>query len=279
MSAQEARLQLKPEKVQALHRLVQANRKTLQKQLQALKVQSQNLSEVVEQVLPSVVSIYAFDWETHKELATGSGFFIAPDIIVTNYRIVQDISEEDSYFEEEESQQVLVQTYEGDLRLAEVVFTGNLEEDLALILISDYIIDPVTGAEKESPQEYPPLELVFDALLGEEVIAVGNAVGKFSSTLTTGMITGIREVPDARHNGKELDEEAVELKVLQTDAVINPGNSGGPLINLAGLVVGVNVWGWEDADGFNCAISAEALDDFLAGFEATIEGESDDDLE
>ena len=278
MSAQEAKLQLKPEKVQALYRQVQANRKTLQKQLQALKAQSQNLSEVVEQVLPSVVSIYAFDWETKTELAAGSGFFIAPDIIVTNYRIVQDISEEDSYFEEEESQQILVETYEGDLRLAEVVFTGNIEEDLALLLISDYIIDPVTGAEKDSPQEYPPLELVFDALLGEEVIAVGNPVGKFSSTVTTGMISGIREVADYDDNG-ELDEEAVDLKVLQTDAVINPGNSGGPLINLAGLVVGVNVWGWEGADGLHCAISAEALDDFLAGFEATIEGESDDDLE
>lgn len=280
MSAQEAKFQLKLDTVQALYRQMQADRDALQAQLQALKSQPGDVSDLVEQVLPSVVSIHAIDSETQKELAAGSGFFVAPDIIVTNYRIVQDVAEEDSYFEEDESPQVVVRTYEGELRFAEVVFTGNLEEDLALLLISDYIINLQTGEEIEFPQEYPPLELVFDAQVGEAVMAVGYPLREFSSTLTQGMINAIREL-EAEQNGSELaeDDEVGAVRVLQTDATINLANAGGPLINTTGQVLGVNVWGWVSLEGINCAIAAEALDDFLAGFEATIEGESEDDFE
>jgi len=123
-----------------------------------------------------------------------------------------------------------------------------------------------------SPHEYPPLELSFDVKLGDRVIAVGNPLGQFASTVTQGIISAIRE-PEEYEEGEE-DDEIGEVKVLQTDAAINPGNSGGPLINMAGQVVGVNTWGWEDADNINLAIASEALDDFLAGFEETFEEDS-----
>ncbi|MEG4023016.1 MULTISPECIES: trypsin-like peptidase domain-containing protein [unclassified Microcoleus] len=273
MSAREIQLKLELKKVQQLYSKMQADQQALQKQLKEFKTQAGNFSDVVEQVLPSVVSIYVMDWDTEEEISSGSGFFVSPDIIVTNYHVVEDIADQDYFYEEDEIEQVLVETHDGKLRLAEVVFTGNTEEDLALLLISDFTFDPNTGEQVDSPQEYPPLELSFDVKVGDRVIAVGNPLGQFASTVTQGIVSAIRE-PEEYEEGGDDEDEVGEVKVLQTDAAINPGNSGGPLINMAGQVVGVNTWGWEDADNINLAIASEALDDFLAGFEETFEDNS-----
>ncbi|MEG4216968.1 trypsin-like peptidase domain-containing protein [Microcoleus sp. Pol14C6] len=273
MSAREIQLKLELKKVQQLYSKMQADQQALQKQLKELKTQPGNLSDVVEQVLPSLVSIYVMDWDTEEEISSGSGFFVSPDIIVTNYHVIEDIADQDYFYEEDEIEQVLVETHDGKLRLAEVVFTGNAEEDLALLLISDFTFDPNTGEQVDSPQEYPPLELSFDVKVGDRVIAVGNPLGQFASTVTQGIVSAIRE-PEEYEEGDDDEDDVGEVKVLQTDAAINPGNSGGPLINMAGQVVGVNTWGWEDADNINLAIAAEALDDFLAGFEETFEDNS-----
>jgi len=272
MSVRETQIKLEVKKVQQLYRKMQADQKALQQQLKEFKSQAGNFSDVVEQVLPSVVSVYVMDWDTQEEISSGSGFFVSPDIIVTNYHVVEDIADEDYFYEEDEVEEVLVETHDGKLRLAEVVFTGNAEEDLALLLISDLTFNPETGEQVVSPHEYPPLELSFDVKVGDRVIAVGNPLGQFASTVTQGIISAIRE-PEEYEESEE-DDEVAEVKVLQTDAAINPGNSGGPLINMAGQVVGVNTWGWEDADNINLAIASEALDDFLAGFEETFEEDS-----
>ncbi len=273
MSALESTLKLEVEKVQKLYRKMEADREALQKQVNELKTQSGNLADTVDRVLPSVVSVYVMDWDAEEEISSGSGFFVSPDVIVTNYHVVEDIAEEDYLYEEDEVELVLVETYGGEMRLAEVVFTGNSEEDLALLLVTDFVIDPATGEQIESPQEYPPLELCFDVKVGERVIAVGNPLGEFASTVTQGIISAIRE-PEEYEEGEEEDDDVADVKVLQTDAAINPGNSGGPLINAVGQVVGVNTWGWEEADSINLAIASEALDDFLAGFEETFEDDS-----
>ncbi|MEG4233612.1 S1C family serine protease [Microcoleus sp. Pol11C3] len=273
MSAREIQLKLEVKKVQQLYSKMQVDKQALQKQLKEFKTQAVNFSDVVEQVLPSVVSIYVMDWDTEEEISSGSGFFVSPDIIVTNYHVVEDIAEQDYFYEEDEVEQVLVETHDGKLRLAEVVFTGNAQEDLALLLISDFTFDPNTGEQVDSPQEYPPLELSFDVKVGDRVIAVGNPLGQFASTLTQGIVSAIRE-PDEYEEGEEDEEDVAEVKLLQTDAVINRGNSGGPLINMAGQVVGVNTWAGEDADNINLAIASEALDDFLAGFEESFEEDS-----
>lgn len=275
MGVQETQLKLELAKIQQLYRKVQADQKALQQQLKEFKTQTGNFSDVVEQVLPSVVSVYVMDWDTGEEISSGSGFFVAPDTIVTNYHVVEDIADEDYFYEEDEVEQVLVQTNDGKLRMAEVIFTGNAEEDLALLLITGFVIDPKTGGQVESPEEYPPLELSFDVKVGDQVIAVGNPLGQFTSTVTQGIVSAIRE-PDEYEEGEDDEDDVAGVKMLETDAVINPGNSGGPLINMAGQVVGVNMWGLEDADSLNLAIAAIALDDFLAGFEETFEDDSDD---
>ncbi len=276
MSVRETQLKLELAKVQQLYRKMQADQKALQQQLKEFKTQTGNFSDVVEQVLPSVVSVYVMDWDTGEEISSGSGFFVAPDTIVTNYHVVEDIADEDYFYEEDEVEQVLVETNDGKLRMAEVIFTGNAKEDLALLLITGFVIDPKTGKQVESPEEYPPLELSFDVKVGDQVIAVGNPLGQFATTVSQGIVSAIRE-PDEYEEGEEDDDDdVVDVKVLETDATINPGNSGGPLINMAGQVVGLNTWGWEDADSLNLAIASIALDDFLAGFEETFEDDSDD---
>lgn len=68
--------------------------------------------------------------------------------------------------------------------------------------------------------------------VGQKVIAIGNPIG-LHNTLTTGVISALR---------RSVEGTAVDLEdaLIQTDAAINPGNSGGPLLNSAGMVVGVN---------------------------------------
>ncbi|MEZ2303845.1 MAG: S1C family serine protease [Microcoleus sp.] len=275
MSVRETQLRLELAKVQQLYRKMQADKKALQQQLKEFKTQTGNFSDVVEQVLPSVVSVYVMDWDTGEEISSGSGFFVTPDTIVTNYHVVEDIADEDYFYEEDEVEQVLVETNDGKLRMAEVIFTGNAEEDLALLLITGFVLDPKTGEQVESPEEYPPLELCFDVKVGDRVIAVGNPLGQLAAAVSQGIISGIRE-PEEYEEGEDDEDDMAEVKVLETDASINPGNSGGPLINMAGQVVGVNTWGLEDADSVNLAIASIALDDFLAGFEETFEDDSDD---
>ncbi|MEZ2251172.1 S1C family serine protease [Microcoleus sp.] len=275
MSVRETQLRLDLAKVQQLYRKMQADKKALQQQLKEFKTQTGNFSDLVEQVLPSVVSVYVMDWDTGEEISSGSGFFVTPDTIVTNYHVVEDIADEDYFYEEDEVEQVLVETNDGKLRMAEVIFTGNAEEDLALLLITGFVLDPKTGEQVESPEEYPPLELCFDVKVGDRVIAVGNPLGQLAAAVSQGIISGIRE-PEEYEEGEDDEDDMAEVKVLETDASINPGNSGGPLINMAGQVVGVNTWGLEDADSFNLAIASIALDDFLAGFEETFEDDSDD---
>ncbi len=274
MSHQDSKLQLELQKIQALYQQMHAERQELQKQLQQLKSRSREMSEVVKQVLPSIVSIYVMDWDTEEQLSSGSGFFVEPDLIVTNYHVLEEVADEDTFYDEEEGEVVIVETATGELRLAEVAFTGNSEEDLAILLTTDFILNPETGEEEESVQEYPPLDLFFYPEVGEKVIAVGNPLGEYSATVTEGIISAIRE-PDESAVEIAADSEMAPVLILQTDAAINPGNSGGPLINLEGQVIGVNTWGRDDANGINFAIASEVLDDFLVRFEELLEEDSD----
>ncbi len=74
--------------------------------------------------------------------------------------------------------------------------------------------------------------------LGEEVVAVGNALGEFTDTLSTGIISGLSRFITAFGG---MDHQMQNLRgLIQTDAAINPGNSGGPLVNMDGEVVGIN---------------------------------------
>ncbi|MBA3312623.1 MAG: trypsin-like peptidase domain-containing protein [Planctomycetaceae bacterium] len=78
-----------------------------------------------------------------------------------------------------------------------------------------------------------PLGTSSDIMLGETVVAVGNAFG-YEHTVTAGIVSAL-------HRDVEVNETQSYKNLIQTDASINPGNSGGPLLNLRGEVVGINV--------------------------------------
>lgn len=102
--------------------------------------------------------------------------------------------------------------------------------------------DPINDIAvlKIQGKNFPCLELADSdkVELGETVIAVGNALGEFHDTVSTGVVSGLSRYI-AAFSG--LSKQAEMLRgLIQTDAAINPGNSGGPLVNIEGKVIGVN---------------------------------------
>jgi len=259
--------------IQKLYQQLLSDRAAREQQLAQIQEASPDLGSVIAQALASVVSVYTIDWETEETIASGSGFFLDTDLVITNYHLVEELVEVDAFYVEDEREYVLLATPDQQLRLAEIVFTGNEEEDLVILLTTDYILDPTTGEEVESIQDYAALSLAFDVEVGDRVLAIGNPLGEKEGTISEGTVTAIRE-PDE-------DVEGGEVLTLQTDATISAGNSGGPLLNLSGEVVGVNTWGLEDPQRLNLAIAAEVLDDFLERFDETMadytEEEDDED--
>ncbi len=96
--------------------------------------------------------------------------------------------------------------------------------------------------------------------VGQKVVAVGNALGQFQNTVTSGVVSGLSR-PITAQDGQET--ERLE-NLFQTDAAINPGNSGGPLVNLDGEVVGVNTAVAEGAEGIGFAIPIDDVKGLIA---------------
>jgi S1-C subfamily serine protease len=172
-----------------------------------------SLEDVVSASVPAIVSI-----ETRE--GRGSGFFAASRTVLTNRHVVgSNIS-------------VTVRLSSG-ASLPGRVEASSSEFDLAVVRVD--------GASPTQPTL--PLGSVANVRPGQEVIAIGLALGIFQNTVTRGIISGVRR--------------ADRTTVLQTDAAINPGNSGGPLLNRSGQVIGINtlkITGAADSLGFAIAI-------------------------
>jgi len=133
-------------------------------------------------------------------------------------------------------------TLEGGRTYVARVVAHDKETDLAVIRI-------------RSPKSLPVIRLgsSHDLMVGETVIAVGNAYG-YDHTATQGIISAL-------HRNVQVNETQQYLDLIQTDASINPGNSGGPLLNIDGEMIGVNVAVRAGAQGIGFAIPVnKALD-------------------
>ncbi|MBI2019067.1 trypsin-like peptidase domain-containing protein [Candidatus Daviesbacteria bacterium] len=102
--------------------------------------------------------------------------------------------------------------------------------------------------------------------VGQTVIAIGNALGRFTNTVTTGVVSGLgrRVVAGDPFTGAETLDD-----LIQTDAAINPGNSGGPLLNSAGQVIGVNVATTEGAQNIGFAVPINSVKKIVEEFVQT----------
>ncbi len=166
-----------------------------------------------------------------QEVGAGTGFFIRNDgLIITNKHVVE---------RDDVSYTVLTNT--GKKYPAKVLARDPVN-DLALVKI-DGLNFPVL-----------PLGDSSQVKLGQTVIAIGNALGQFSNTVSKGIISGLSRSVVAE--GSIAGPETL-TGVIQTDAAINPGNSGGPLLNLSGQVIGINtaVAGGAQSIGFALPIN------------------------
>ncbi len=120
--------------------------------------------------------------------------------------------------------------------------------------------DPINDIAilKIEGQDFPTVELGDSSTLkvGQTVIAIGNALGEFRNTVSTGVISGLSRSITA--GGAGIGSEQL-IGVIQTDASINPGNSGGPLLNLAGQVIGINTAMASGAENIGFAIPINAV--------------------
>ncbi len=131
----------------------------------------------------------------------------------------------------------------------------------AKVLAKDPLID--MAILKIEGNKFPCLKLGnSDNLeLGESVIAVGNPLGEFEDTLSSGIISGLSRKITA-YNG--FDSKSTNLKgLIQTDAAINPGNSGGPLVDMNGEVVGINTAMIMGAENIGFALPINYIKDDL----------------
>ena len=177
-----------------------------------------SIEDVVSASLPAVASI-----DTGS--GRGSGFFIRPDLVVTNNHVV----------EGQNSVTLLV----GGSQYTARVMTTSPAVDLALLHV--YNANPQQATLR--------LGTASTARPGEEVIAIGYALGALSNTVTRGIVSALRQ--------------AGSVTLIQTDAAINPGNSGGPLIGRDGTVIGINSMGISKQVGEGVAF-AIAIDHAIA---------------
>lgn len=174
--------------------------------------------DAVAKVSPSVVSIVSTRnvqsfFGMVQEQGAGTGFVIkSTGLIATNKHVVSD----------QATYKVL--TADGKSYDATVVAQDPLN-DLALVKIN------ATGLKAVELGDSDKLKV------GQQVIAIGNALGEYQNTVTRGIVSAIGRTITA--GGGDGSSETLE-GVIQTDATINPGNSGGPLVNLFGQVIGIN---------------------------------------
>lgn len=178
-----------------------------------------------------------------QEVGGGSGFFVSQNgLIVTNDHVVSD-----------PKANYTVYTNDGKEHPAKVIAQDSAD-DIAVIKIAG------TG--------YP--FLTFDdsskLQLGQSVIAIGNALGEFRNTVSTGVVSGLSRSIIA---GNDMTGGTESLgEVIQTDAAINPGNSGGPLLDLLGNVVGVNVAVAQGSQNIGFALPGNMIKEAVASVEA-----------
>ncbi|HAT4313294.1 TPA: trypsin-like serine protease [Clostridium perfringens] len=189
--------------------------------------------QVVEKVTPAVVGVSTKSlvrdqfFNVKEQEGLGSGFIINEEgYVVTNYHVINGAQEVKVIFSDGKEVNAKVINYDA-------------ERDIAVIKITDDVKMPGIAQLGDSST----------VKAGEEVIAIGNPLGKeFSSTVTKGIVSS--------PNRKMKTENGNVLDYIQTDAAINPGNSGGPLINSKGEVIGINTAKkvGEDIEGIGFAI-------------------------
>lgn len=206
---------------------------------------------VAESVSPSVVAIGVTRREFNpfdpmaipkrQESTIGTGFAVSDKgIVITNKHVVSD-----------QGTKYTVITKDGQKYDVKRVYRDPIL-DLAIVQID------ASGIKALELGDSSKLKV------GQMAIAIGNALGRFTNTVTTGVISGVGRKVVAGDPFSGSSESLDNL--IQTDAAINPGNSGGPLLNSAGQVIGVNVATTEGAQNIGFAIPINSVKQIVNEF-------------
>lgn len=208
------------------------------------KIVSQE-GEVVEslakKVSPSVVSITTetitqspFGLSAQRAEGAGTGIIISKDgYVMTNKHVIGD------------AQSVRIVSNDGTVYNDVDIVGEDPLNDIAFVKIKNVSnLTPATLGDSSQVE------------IGQKVIAIGNALGEYQNSVTSGIISGQGRPVLAQGGANDMEEQLDNL--FQTDTAINEGNSGGPLLNLSGEVIGVNTAMAEGAEniGFSIPINA-----------------------
>ena len=213
---------------------------SLSNQKKIVTNQSQLISQIAKTVGPSVVSvnvsitsqssgasgpgIFGFS-QPSQELAAGTGIILSSKgLIMTNRHVVPTGTTSVSI------------TLSDGTELKDVSVLGRTSDtdtlDIAFLKannLNGHKLTPAVVGDSSSVQ------------VGDDVVAIGNALGQFQNTVTSGIISGYGRSVQAGSSGSSSPSDTENLdNLFQTDAAINEGNSGGPLVNLNGQVIGIN---------------------------------------
>ena len=211
-----------------------------------------SIADVADKVSKSVVSIVTstkttnFFGQSASSSAAGTGIIVTEDgYILTNKHVINGASEVAVIADDGT-------TYED----VEVVATDPLN-DIAFLKIKD-----VSGLSAATLGNSKTVSV------GQQVIAIGNALGEYQNTVTSGIISGTNRSVTAASDESGYDAETLS-DMIQTDAAINSGNSGGPLVNAAGEVIGINTATSTSAENMGFAIPISSVKGMLEQLKST----------
>lgn len=208
--------------------------------------EEEGIADVAQKVAPSVVSVVtsltksSAYYGAQEYEGAGTGIIVgANGYIVTNKHVV-----------------------EGANTVSVVLSDGTTYNDVKVIGTDP--LNDVAFLKIPDVTDLPAAELGDSKTvrIGQKVIAIGNALGQYQNTVTSGIISGTGRPVTAQSSTGVLE---TLNDLIQTDAAINSGNSGGPLLNLQGQVIGINTAVAEDAQSIGFSIPIAAIKGMLKG--------------
>lgn len=203
-----------------------------------------DMQQLFGQDMPNMTQPCSTGQTQLQQVGGGSGFIISSDgLILTNKHVVSDTGASYS-----------VLTNDGKTYTAKVL-ARDPNQDLAVLKISATGLPTVQLGDSGGLQ------------LGQTTIAIGNALGQFSNTVSVGVVSGLARTVTA--SSPDTGAQETISGVIQTDAAINPGNSGGPLLNLQGQVIGIDTAIASGAENIGFAIPINQAKNDINSVEST----------
>ena len=204
-----------------------------------------SIAGVASRVTPGVVSIVteirstSFFGQSYTANAAGTGMIVSSDgYVLTNKHVI-----------------------EGASAVQIVLDDGTAYSDVEIVGADP--LNDVAFLKIKDAKNLPTVTLGDSKTVtaGQQVIAIGNALGQYQNTITSGVISGTGRSLTATSSDYSTSETLTDM--IQTDAAINSGNSGGPLVNAAGEVIGINTATSAGADGIGFAIPISSVKGLL----------------